>query len=224
LHGTALALALRDPRRIRRALRARGEQTAQRRVQSLREAVLPLDRTTRERLDAILADYLAIHRECAAPEVSRWAREPLGATLGQIEGLIAQAAELAARRAELAAFLEGVNRSELHGQHASLQARAGHCADPVQRAQLEQSLRFKKQEIDAYDTIGRAVTRVDGQLESLECAFAALKARLFRFKSDEKTEWAAAGEQLSAEMNALSTQVDALNESVREVLALRGGT
>lgn len=225
VQGGLVALALRDEKFTESALRAQGETEARRILQRLQEDTAGLDVTTRERLEKILRMHVAIRRECVAPDVPRYARAPLAATLQQIERLTIQASELAVRRSELSQFLflGGVNRSELHGQHASLKARYERIYDPVLKAQLEQSLHFKSQEIESYDNLHLAIARVDGQLESLECAFAALKARIFQFKSDEKTEWSEAGALLRDEMNTLSAQVDTLNESVREALTLRGG-
>jgi hypothetical protein len=217
-----IATALRDPDFSRKALRARSENEAQRLLGRLRDDTANVDAATRERLDTILRAYVAVYRECAAHDVPPYARAPLAATVAQMKRLASQATDLATRRTELSAFLEGVNRSELHGRQASLRARCAQADDPILKAQLEQSLRFKGEEINAYDAIALAIRRIDGQLESVECAFTALKARLLRFKSDEKTEWTTAGEQLRGGINSLSVQIDTLDDSVREVLTLRG--
>jgi hypothetical protein len=223
IQGGTILVALRDPDFLRVALRAQSENDARHLLQRLREDAPQNGAAVRDRLDAIFGAYLAISHECASGDVPRYARGPLAATLAQMEGLAEQAAELAGRRGELSVFIEGINRSDLYGQHAALKARHERAEDPVLKAQLAQSLHFKKEEVDAYDLIHLAIARVDGQLESIECAFAALKARIFRFKSDEKTEWSVAGEQLREEISTVSVQIDTLNDSLREALALRRG-
>lgn len=221
--GAVLLFALCNPKVRRGALRARTEREAERLLGPLRDDVSRLDASTRARLDAILRAYVAVCREGGADDVPRYAQAPLTATQTQMRRLVEQAAELAAHRAQLGAYVGSVSFPTLRGQQALLRVRHDRASDPVLRTQLEQSLRFKNEEADAYEAITVALGRVDGQLESIECAFAALQARLLRFKSDERTEWKQADQALHEEMSRLSAQVDALDQSVREVLLLRVG-
>ncbi len=218
-----VALAMRNPETVSRALRARRINEARCLLIQAHEDAAGIDAATQERLRRILEAYEVIYRESAARDMPRYAHAPLAATIDSMGQLATRAFELATRRGELAAYLEGINRSALWGQQASLRTRGERTDDPMLKTQIEQSLRFKEEEIAAYDAIQRAVRRIDGQLESVECAFAALKARVLRFKSDEKTEWTVAGEELAEEVEALSGQMNVLDRSVGEALTLRCG-
>lgn len=190
----------------------------------VREDAAHVDAVTRARVDGILCAYDAICRDAASKTVPRYARGPLAATVTHLEGLARRAALLATRRAELAQLLEGVHLSALRGRRASLQARSVRSAhdDPVLHQQLVQALRFKGEETKAYEAIEQTVRRIDGELESLECAFAAVKARLCRLKSGHgSTDWALAGEQMEREVAAVTIPMDSLDDALVEVLALR---
>lgn len=220
--GLIAAAALRDPEFLRRTLRTHRVDRARRLLQRAREDTAALDTPTRERIEAILGAYESVCREAGAKETPRYARAPLAATVAQMGPLAERAARLAVRRAELARCLETVNPSELRGQAASLRVRRERAADPVLASQLEQALRSKEEETASYEAMTLTRNRIDGQLEAVECAFAALKARVLRFKSEDRTEWQAVGDHLHAEVATLTAQMDALDGSVREVLALRG--
>lgn len=216
-----VARAMNNPETVSRALRTQRIEEARQMLQCVQEDAARIDGATRERIQRILSAYEVICRESAARDVPRYAHAPLNETVAQMGHLATRAFELATRRGELAAGLEGISRSELAGQQASLRIRGERADDPMLKTQIEQSLRFKEEEIIACDAIQLAIRRIDGQLESVECAFAALKARVLRFKSDEKIECAAAGEELHEEIDTLTGQIDVLDQSVGEALALR---
>lgn len=205
------------PRRFgpnRRAARVR------RRLTQLRDR---LESGTRVRLDDVLIAFEDVCRDAFAGDLPEYAREAMGLTIDHLCGIAERTIDLADRRAELNSYLFGMNLNELRGQQASLRVRGEAADDPIVRDQLADALRFKTEEIAAYEAITLARTRIDGQLESVACAFAALRARLRRLKSDEKTEWTIAGRTLESEIGSLTGQMDALDRSVREVLALGVG-
>lgn len=203
---------------------------ARRRLARVQDDAGNVDDATRARVGRIQRLHDEVEALVGAPDVPGYVRQTLADAARDMEPLAAQAANLAARRAALAASLEHVSLPALRREQTALRVRRDHAAtsDPALHAQLDQTLRFKTEEIEAYEAIAQTLRRVDGQLESVESAFAAFKARVLRFKSEgEAGEWArAAGDDLRAgrDLSALSRQMDALDGSVREVLALRAGS
>jgi chromosome segregation ATPase len=202
---------------------------ARRRLAQLQEDVARLDDVTRARIERIRALDAAVRQHVGAPDVPGFARRALAEAIREMEPLARRAADLACRRGDLAALLENINPGALRRELSTLRVRREQAAltDPVLQAQLDHALRFKNEESAAYQAIEQTLRRVDGQLESVECAFAAFKARVLRLKAGDAAggAWSETlGESLETDVETLSRQMDALDRSVDEALAAgRGG-
>lgn len=198
---------------------------ARRRLARLQDDVARLDDTTRARIERIRALEAAVRQHARAPDMPGFARRALAEAVCEMEPLALRAADLACRRGDLASLLENVNTGMLRRELSTLRVRREQAAsDPMLQAQLDQALRFKNEERCAYQAIEQTLRRVDGQLESIECAFAAFKARVLRFKAGDGAGGAwgdTLGQSLETDIEILSRQMDALDGSVNEVLALR---
>lgn len=201
-------------------------------LRAVRDDHARVDAPTRARIDAILAAYEGFRCEIAETReegIPVYARSPLLETARRMDSLALRAAELALRRSDIAHALEGVNLSEVRHRQARLRMRAERPEareDALIAGQIAQSLAFTESEAEAYEAMQRAMRRIDGQLETLECAFAAMKARLLRLKTDGHASWESGGESLVEEAAAVSRQMDSLDEAVNETVALlgRGGS
>lgn len=196
---------------------------ARRRLAQLQDDVARLDDVSRARIGRIRALDAAVRQHAGAPDVPGFARRALAEAIQEMEPLALKAADLASRRGDLAALLENVNSGVLRRELSALRARREQAAltDPVLQAQLDHALRFKNEERAAYQAIEQTLRRVDGQLESVECAFAAFKARVLRLKAGDAAggAWSEVfGPGLEPDIETLSRQMDALDGSVHEVL------
>nr|CAA9270948.1 hypothetical protein AVDCRST_MAG63-2927 [uncultured Armatimonadetes bacterium] len=219
----AIAVMAQSPDFLREARRTFRQGEARRLLQQVARDD-HVDAATVQRLNRIVSDYETAHSQSVAGDVPRYARGAMGEAVARMSELVERAFDLTRHRGKLTAYLAGVNRPDLYGQQASLRLRLRQAQDEVLRGQIEQSLRFKDTEIRAYDGIQGVVARIDGQLESLECAFAALKARILHFKLADKAEWhEELGTAMDDDLRALTSQIDVLDASVREALTLRGG-
>ena len=192
-------------------------------LRGIRDDCARVDAPTRARIDAILMSYEDFRREIihsSDDEIPAYAHAPLLETARRMDALGMRAADLALRRSEIARALEGVNLSEIRHRQARLRMRADSTEareDALIAGQIGESLAFTESEIQAYEAMQRALRRMDGQLETLECAFAAMKARLLRLKTDKHARWESEGETLREEAAAVSRQMDALDDAVSEV-------
>ncbi len=196
---------------------------ARRRLARLQDDVARLDDVTRARIGRICALDAAVRQHASAPDVPGFARRALAEAIREMEPLARKAADLACRRGDLAVLLENVNPGALRRELSTLRVRREQAAltDLVLQAQLDHALRFKNEESAAYQAIEQTLRRVDGQLESVECAFAAFKARVLRLKAGDEGAWSGTlGESLETDVETLSRQMDALDGSVNEVLAV----
>ena len=209
--------------------RRRPAPDARRRLAQLQDDVSRLDDGTRARIGRIRALDAAVRQHAGAPDVPGFARRSLAEAIREMEPLAARAADLASRRRDLAALLENVNAGALRRELSALRGRREQAGgDPLLQAQLDQALRFKNEERAAYQAIEQTLRRVDGQLESVEFAFAAFKARVLRLKAGDAdggawSDTLRAGTGLETDVETLSRQMDALDGSVREVIAVGRG-
>jgi hypothetical protein len=143
-----------------------------------------------------------------------------GASLAQIGQLTDRCLQLAEKRHQLRAYLEASRPSDLQRQAAQLEAKLESASDPVARQLYAQALEQKRGELESYCSIQQAVERIDSQIENIECSFGNLLGRMIRIKSVDATHAALAQTQMSNELTELSANLEALESSVNEVLAL----
>jgi hypothetical protein len=209
--------ALRDALRGRRAARARG------RLRDLFEDAARIDATTRARLETVINAFDAVNAAAGSggggDDIPAYVRASLADTVTRMVQIAERTAALVESRAEMCRRMDSVSPSQAAAHRASLRGRRDGAADPDLRMQLDLSLRFKDEEIASYAAIERAIRRIDGQIETVVCAFAALQARVLQWKGDDPLEWPAVDADLRDEIGALSAQMDALDASVQEVLA-----
>jgi hypothetical protein len=143
-----------------------------------------------------------------------------GASLGQVADLMDRCLQLAEKRHQLRRYLETSRPPELQRQATQLEAKLESSSDPVARQLYAQALEQKRGELENYCAIQQAMERIDGQMENIECSFGNLLGRLIRIKSVDATHAALAQNQMARELTELSANLEALESSVNEVLAL----
>ena len=206
---------------VEEGMRREARRTRERQAEDLEEQLHGLDIETRLRIREICQLEREIAEDVLSASPHDLARATLEPTLQQIEGLTDRAVKLAVKKRGLQRFLDAVDEKTLRRHAEELQAKVGSAEDEVAREQYQRAHSAKLQELEDYAAISRSTMRIDGQLESIECAFTGLKARIVRLKAAESTEWDEAGAQLESELQQLNVGVDALEGFVNEVLSVR---
>ncbi|OFX13909.1 MAG: hypothetical protein A2Z18_07565 [Armatimonadetes bacterium RBG_16_58_9] len=142
----------------------------------------------------------------------------LADTVAQTEHLVERALEMARKRRELQHYLNRTDDKAIEHRVEALREKLPGETDSERRSEIEMSLGAKQRELDDYRAIERSSQRILEQLDSIECSFAGLRARLVRIKSTDITEWIAANEELRTELGGLNTSVDTLEQSINEAL------
>jgi len=213
-----LQLLVRDPNFVR-ALRNDEQQAAWRlRAERLTRARRTVDHET----SAMLGRIQSLHERLV--EAHRGDDALLGGgldpRLGQVGDLLDRCVHLAEKRHQLRLYLDDVRPTDLQRQASQLEAKQESAIDPVARELYQQAVEQKRGELESYCAILQAVQRIDGQLESIECSFGNLLGRLIRLKSTNDAHAALAQRQVTRELTELNANLDALESSVNEVLAI----
>jgi len=143
-------------------------------------------------------------------------------TVGQTEELVERSLAMSRKRRELLRYLSKTEKSGIEARIHSLQGKADAETDPARKAELSTSLQAKEQELKDYLAIEESADRVLTQLDSIECSFESLRARLVRIKSGKVDEWTAARQELQTELVGLNTAVDSIEQSISEALSIGG--
>ncbi len=178
-----------------------------------------MDFETRQRLRYVLQLQKEIIREARAEDVEKYIAESLERIVQKLFPLTSQAIRLADRKQKLAKYLYNVDERALTSYCTGVQKRIKETDDPVQKAQYEQALRSRQNELDTYRSIAQAAARIDSQLENVEATFASWKAKVIRIKTADVNSAASASEGLYLELDSLSSEINILDSSVSEALA-----
>lgn len=186
-----------------------------------------VDRSTGELLGRIQALQDRLLREwdaAGAPMLlgtapALLAGDGLGFSRQQVSGLLDQCLRLAQKRARLQTYLQETQPADLQRHAVQLQEKWERCHDDVARQLYEHALRQKRSELENYAAIQQAVSRIDGQLETIECSFGNLLGRVIRLKSADTTHAAVARDQLCRDLSELMAGVNALEHAVNEALS-----
>ncbi len=138
----------------------------------------------------------------------------------QAESLLERGLRMAQKRRDLMHYLTETDSQAIEMRIRDIQSSLERESDPARKSQLEKSSASRQQELDDYHAIEQASSRVLDQLDSIECSFSGLRARLVRIKSTNIDEWTAANVELLTELGGLSRAADVLEHSVEEALSM----
>lgn len=144
----------------------------------------------------------------------------LSDTAEQTEVIVERGLALARNRRDLLRYLGRTDEKAIRLRIESLETRLQSESDPAARSEIEMSLASKRRELADYQAIEHAAARVLDELDSIECAFSGLRAKLVRVKSTDIAEWSAANEELKTELGSLNAAVDNLEQSINEALSI----
>ncbi|MCE5314661.1 MAG: hypothetical protein ABFD49_10335 [Armatimonadota bacterium] len=149
----------------------------------------------------------------------------LADTVAQTESLVDRALAMAQQNRELQRFLAKTDAGAIEARIHSIQTRLESETDPARQSEIQIALKAKRQELEDYRAIEQAGVRIMDQLESIECSFASLRARLVLVKSTDIKDWMSANEELRVELGGLNSSVDTLEQTINDVLLIgRQGT
>lgn len=211
---------LHDEEYLRRLFAAREEREANLTEQQIEAQLEKMDFETRQRIRYILQLHKEIAREARADDVQNYARRDLERVASQLTPLVQRAVRMATRKQQLAKYLNNVDERALVNYCNNLRQRIENTTDPVTRAQYEQALKAREAAQETYRAIGQASARIDSQLENVEATLESWKAKVIRIKTADVASAASVSEGLYREIESLSSDIDLLDNSVSEALAL----
>jgi hypothetical protein len=219
--GVYVSLKLRDEAFIRRVLREAGERRRESDLMARTFKIEELDVDSRVRMKAIVKLQNEIAEDVANSPVDEVA-SGLSGTVNQTAELIERGLAMAQKRRELQRYLTRTDPADIERRAAGLEEKLRSETDSTRRAEIEASLRSKRQEIDDFHAIEKASARVLDQLDTIQVAFEGLRARLVRIRSTDIAEWTAANEELKTELGGLVTAADSVEKSIEEALTVGG--
>lgn len=211
---------VRNPLLIRQNAREQLRRDLSRRIEWLEDSIQSLDVESRLRMRAVMRLYKDLLSDIEDPDLKDYTLSTLRASVAQIGSLTERALRLAKKRKDLQQYLDRTDQKVMEDYIKDLNSRIKSVNDPINKNQFEQALVLKKRELDDYQAIATTVSRIDGQLENVECAFSSLRARIVRLKAADITQWDAAGQQLKSDLETLSSVVETLEQSVNEALSI----
>lgn len=182
-----------------------------------------LDVDSRVRMKAIVKLQSEIREDIANSPIDEVAAG-LAATAEESESIVDRGLAMAQKRCDMLRYLARTDAHSIEARIHSLQAKLSEETDAGQRADLESQIASRQQELEDYKAISESASGVLEQLDSIEIAFSALRARLVRIRSTDIADWVQANTELQTELTGLQTAVDSVEKSVEEVLSIRGAT
>jgi hypothetical protein len=140
----------------------------------------------------------------------------------ELTNLLEHCLSLAEKRHRAQAYLAANRSHEVQRQAIQLQRRVDQTPDPVARQLYEQALEQKRQELENFVRLEEAVVRIDGQLAAVQCTFDNMLSQVVRLQSAHGVEAGSASDPVFEELNRMVKGVTALEDSLAEVLSVRG--
>jgi hypothetical protein len=211
---------LHDEAYLRRLFTARQQREANLTEQQIEAQLEKMDFETRQRIRYILQLHKEITREARAEDVQSYARRDLERVALQLAPLVQRAVRMATRKQQLSKYLSNIDERALENYCNNLRQRIANTTDPVTKAQYEQALKAREAAQETYRAIGQASARIDSQLENVEATLESWKAKVIRIKTADVASAVSVSEGLYREIETLSNDIDLLDNSVSEALAL----
>lgn len=215
---------LRNDVYLRRLFLQRLEQEEAEMDRQIQGVMETLDFETRQRIRYIMQLQKEIVREARAEDVQSYVRTNLDRISMQLAPLVLRAVQMAAKKQLLLRYLFNVDERALRNYCNTLKQRIQATRDEVTRAQYEQALKMRQMELEAYSAIAQAVSRIDSQIENIEATFASWKAKMIRIKTADIASASTVSQGLFQELELLSSDIDLLDNSVTEALAVENET
>lgn len=212
---------LRDEQFIGAALGEARERQRREDLQNRTFRIEELDVESRVRMKAIIKLQDEIAQEISSSDVDAIA-SGLDGTLEKTSELTERALEMAQQRRDLQRYLSANDESGIQARIRSLEAKLASESDPARQLEVRTSLESKQKELKDFQAINQAAAHILDQLDSIECSFSELRARLVMIKSTNISDWVAANTQLQTELGSLSANVDTLQQSISEALQIGG--
>ncbi len=210
---------LNDSEFVRSALEDAREHAADSDAMNMTFRIEELDVDSRIKMKSIIKLQHEMAEDVASSAVEQIAEE-LEDTLRQTRDLVERGLRLSQKRRELVRYLNKTNPAAIQARIDALSAGVHQETDQDRRGEMEVSLAAKEQELKDYQAIAHAASRVLDQLDSIECSFAGLRARIVRMKSSDIAEWTSAHEQLKTELGGLTRAADVVEQSIEEAISI----
>ncbi len=219
-----LFIRLRDDNYLRRLFLQLLEQEEAETDRQIEGVMETLDFESRQRIRYIMQLQKEIVREARAEDVQSYVRTDLDRISSQLAPLVLRAVQMAVKKQQLLRYLFNVDERALRNYCNTLKQRIQATHDEVTRAQYEQALKMRQMELEAYSAIAQAVSRIDSQIENIEATFASWKAKMIRIKTADIASASTVSQGLFQELELLSSDIDLLDNSVAEALAVENET
>jgi hypothetical protein len=136
----------------------------------------------------------------------------------ELTSLLERCVSLAEKRRQLQQFLATTRCGEIQRQIYQLQLRVEQSHDVVTRELFSQAIEQKRQELENYSRLQEAISRIDGQLAAVQCTFDNMIGKVVRLRSAEAVVGEMAPDPIFTELRRLSSGVEALEDSLEEIL------
>jgi len=172
-----------------------------------------LDPATTEQLDRLAA---ACHR------LMTFARDPASLVLSpyDVVTLLGHCLRLTELRHQIFTLFRSTPVEEAERGLAELRRQRDEVADAAARTLFDEAILHKQAEIDSYRSMQRAVARIDGQLAAAVCALESFVARLQSLRIADTTARTLSDPALAEELGRLTANLQALEASLEETLAV----
>lgn len=215
--GSVVAASVSSPRfaRLRAAARAEGERQAL--EKQITEATAGLHRDAAVRIQCTMRLRKQLMAQIASPRADPAIRGFLDSLGAQIDQLTDRTVRLAQRQHLVCTFLDQADEPVVRAKLKSLDAQLRSGAEE-NRPTLEAALAARERELEGIARMRRATGQMEAQWEQIEAALSELKGRIVTFQATDQVERALARQTVSQEIDVLSKQVSALEQSVEEIL------
>lgn len=141
--------------------------------------------------------------------------------LSQLNSLTAHYRQLEAQRERLRAAIGGNTAESLQVEREALQRRAKEANDPVTKRALQESLQMCEARLQQAQALEPALHRMDAQQEVIIQTLASVRASLARLQLVSAAVSAPEVEEIQRTVLQISTQAQAMEQAVQEVMAVR---
>jgi len=141
--------------------------------------------------------------------------------LSQLNGLMSHHRQLETQRERIRAALGGNSAETLEAERAELRRRAEDANDPATKQALQESLRICEARLQQAKALEPALHRLDAQREVIVQTLASVQVSLTRLQAAPAAISAPDVEEITQTVAQISTQAQAVEQAVQEVMTLR---
>ncbi|MGQ9632278.1 MAG: hypothetical protein ACUVXI_18480 [bacterium] len=147
-----------------------------------------------------------------------FSRTLLAGSINEIDGLIPKAYDLSFKAQSIDEYLKAVDDGQLEKDISHLRRRIESSTDDVAKAQYEQALSSRREQLENYRELERSAERIRAQLVNIKYALENTLSKIIKIKAADERSTASESDILLRELKSLSAEMSSLGESVSAIL------